>query len=292
MYELPCPFSTPNLKAIDGLSPEDELAPLPSRSRISIRKQDSYQRAVLGSSFGSSVSGGNDDNDFNNTSGKGHGPSLHKQDSYQKAILGSSFGSSAGNDSIDRPSNILLTRQENIEKISPRVSPRISPKRGSAPYNLSDGEKRGKVQKQESYTRAIESGYPSRVQKQESYTRAIESGYPNYNNNNNDNNNGGGIDNRAVGSGRFSNYDDVLREFNEKGTIPSQIYQSRKEVNENTMYQRQSYSRHSAASYANRPSEPLSMKKRQDSYLQAVGLSPEEERKTTNRSWKVRQDQV
>ena len=117
------------LKAIDGLSPEDELAPLPSRPRISIRKQDSYQRAVLGSSFGSSVSGANDDNDYGNSTGKGHAPSLHKQDSYQKAILGSSFGSSTGHDSIDRPSNILLSRQEHIEKISPRVSPRVSPKR-------------------------------------------------------------------------------------------------------------------------------------------------------------------
>ena len=260
------------LKAVDGLSPEDELAPLPSRQRISIRKQDSYQRAVLGSSFGSSVSGGNDDTDCVNTYGRGHAPSLHKQDSYQKAILGSSFGSSAGNDSIDRPSNILLTRQENLDKISPRVSPRISPKRGSDPYNASDSDKKGKVQKQESYT------------------KAIECGYPNYNNNNNDNNNGGSIDNRAVGSGRFSNYDDVLREFTEKGTIPSNIYQTRKEINENQVYQKQSYARNSTASNINRPSEPLSMKKRQDSYLQAVGLSPEEERKTTTRSWKVRQD--
>ena len=193
------------LKAVDGLSPEDELAPLPQKPRISIRKQDSYQRAVLGSSFGSSVSGGGEDNDCGNTCGRGFAQSTRRQDSYQKAVLGSSFATSADNESIDRPSNILLTRQEAMEKTSPRPSPHISPNRSRAGVNVADSDKKGTVRKQESYTKAIEYGYP--------------------NNNNNNNNGGGGVDNRGVGSGRFTNYDAVMREFAEKGTIPSNRYQ-------------------------------------------------------------------
>ena len=294
------------LKAVDGLSPEDELAPLPSNSRITIKKQDSYQRAVLGSSFGSSVSGGGDDNECSNTCGRGFVPTIRKQDSYQKAVLGSSFASSADNDSIDRPSNILLTRQEAVEKTSPRPSPRVSPKRAGPPKVATGVDKKGVV-----------------VKKQESYSKAIELGYPSYSSNNN--NNSGVVDNRTTGTGRFTNYDDVLREFNEKGSLPTNRnfdheqqrmdmkneaeaavaiqsafkgYQTRKEICEiQTFYKQVSESddnkpsiQSSSVTSAPRPTEPLSLKKRQDSYLQAVGLSPEEESKPSNRSWKIRQD--
>jgi hypothetical protein len=127
-------------------------------------------------------------------------PSVHQQDSYQKAILGSSFSSSADNESIDRPSNILLTRQEAVENTTPRPSPHISPKRSGAPKSAVGMNKRGVVKKQESYSKAIEMGYTS------------------YSNNNND---GGGVDNRAMGTGRFTNYDEVMREFQQKGSLPT-----------------------------------------------------------------------
>ena len=236
------------LKAVDGLSPEDELAPLPSTPRISIRKQDSYQRAILGSS------------------------------------LGSSFGDS-NDGSFERP-NVLLTRQEAMEKTSPRPSPRVSPKRSVSPKIGDQQRKRAGVKKQDSYSKAIEIGYT--------------------------NNNNSNIDNR--GMGRFSNYDQVLREFKEKApvsgpgnfqqvgeaavTIQSAFkgYKTRKEIQEiQTFYKQVSesddrYTVSRGNSTTRQPVEPLSIKKRQDSYLQAVGISPEEEVKTNQRSWKIRQD--
>ena len=54
---------------------------------------------------------------------------------------------------MDRPS-ILLTRQEAMEKITPRPSPRISPSASPARPLL-----RGPFKKQDSYNKAIEKGY-------------------------------------------------------------------------------------------------------------------------------------
>ena len=54
---------------------------------------------------------------------------------------------------MDRP-NILLTRQEALDKITPRPSPRISPSASPARPGL-----RGSFKKQDSYTKAIEKGY-------------------------------------------------------------------------------------------------------------------------------------
>ena len=60
-------------------------------------------------------------------------------------------------ESLDRP-NILLTRQEALDKITPRPSPRISPSASVSASPARPGQ-RGSFKKQDSYNKAIEKGY-------------------------------------------------------------------------------------------------------------------------------------
>ena len=79
---------------------------------------------------------------------------VQKQESYQRAILVGGVGSFSGsmNQSEDRTAQMLLIRQEAMEKSSARSSPRISPSTSRTSVT------RGSFKKQDSYNRAIEKG--------------------------------------------------------------------------------------------------------------------------------------
>ena len=103
-----------------------------------IRKQDSYLKAI-----------GNNEDELSPLPRR----LVQKQESYQRAILVGGVGSFSGsmNQSEDRTAQMLLIRQEAMEKSSARSSPRISP-------STSRTSVRGSFKKQDSYNRAIEKG--------------------------------------------------------------------------------------------------------------------------------------
>jgi len=250
------------LMAVGEMSPENENNSQLSSQQAKqasprIRKQDSYLKAI-----------GNNEDELSPLPRR---VGVKKQESYQRAILKGGVGSFSGSfnagESTDRPPGMLL-RQEALERNSKGPSPSTS--------------KRGSFKKQDSYNRAIEKGYDMLA--------ALD---------------------------RINNYEEVLRGFKEKNlqtassissmqnlataaetdaavAIQSAFkgYKVRKEIKEiQTFYQQVSGSEDQIA--RPRPSdlrnEPISRKKRQDSYLRAVGgLSPEEESKP--RMWKIRQD--
>merc|ERR1711997_1401610 len=192
---------------------------------------------------------------------------VQKQESYQRAILVGGVGSFSGsmNQSEDRTAQMLLIRQEAMEKSSARSSPRISP-------STSRTSVRGSFKKQDSYNRAIEKGYDM--------IAALD---------------------------RINNYEEVLREFKTRKESSTDLtsmanvvqasqaetkaavaiqsafkgYKIRKEIKEiQTFYQQVSSSEDQIAgrprptdfrNTGSTSNEPLSRKKRQDSYLKAVG---------------------
>lgn len=132
--------------AVGEMSPENENSTSALRGRVAasgaasprIRKQDSYLKAI-----------GNNEDELSPLPRR----LVQKQESYQRAILVGGVGSFSGsmNQSEDRTAQMLLIRQEAMEKSSARSSPRISP-------STSRTSVRGSFKKQDSYNRAIEKG--------------------------------------------------------------------------------------------------------------------------------------
>ena len=133
--------------AVGEMSPENENSTSALRGgRVAasgaasprIRKQDSYLKAI-----------GNNEDELSPLPRR----LVQKQESYQRAILVGGVGSFSGsmNQSEDRTAQMLLIRQEVMEKSSARSSPRISP-------STSRTSVRGSFKKQDSYNRAIEKG--------------------------------------------------------------------------------------------------------------------------------------
>merc|ERR1712051_782932 len=281
------------LMAVGEMSPENENSTSALRGRVAasgaasprIRKQDSYLKAI-----------GNNEDELSPLPRR----LVQKQESYQRAILVGGVGSFSGsmNQSEDRTAQMLLIRQEAMEKSSARSSPRISPSTSRTSVT------RGSFKKQDSYNRAIEKGYDM--------IAALD---------------------------RINNYEEVLREFKTRKESSTDLtsmanvvqasqaetkaavaiqsafkgYKIRKEIKEiQTFYQQVSSSEDQIAgrprptdfrNSGSSSNEPLSRKKRQDSYLKAVGgLSPDESESesgkqetrtnggSTTRAWKIRQD--
>ena len=132
--------------AVGEMSPENENSASvlrggsgqTSSASPRIRKQDSYLKAI-----------GNNEDELSPLPRR----LVQKQESYQRAILVGGVGSFSGsmNQSEERTNNMLLIRQEAMEKSSARSSPRISP-------STSKTSVRGSFKKQDSYNRAIEKG--------------------------------------------------------------------------------------------------------------------------------------
>merc|ERR1712051_24468 len=281
------------LMAVGEMSPENENSTSALRGRVAasgaasprIRKQDSYLKAI-----------GNNEDELSPLLRR----LVQKQESYQRAILVGGVGSFSGsmNQSEDRTAQMLLIRQEAMEKSSARSSPRISPSTSRTSVT------RGSFKKQDSYNRAIGKGYDM--------IAALD---------------------------RINNYEEVLREFKTRKESSTDLtsmanvvqasqaetkaavaiqsafkgYKIRKEIKEiQTFYQQVSSSEDQIAgrprptdfrNSGSSSNEPLSRKKRQDSYLKAVGgLSPDESESesgkqetrtnggSTTRAWKIRQD--
>ena len=134
--------------AVGEMSPENENSTSALRGgRVAasgaasprIRKQDSYLKAI-----------GNNEDELSPLPRR----LVQKQESYQRAILVGGVGSFSGsmNQSEDRTAQMLLIRQEAMEKSSARSSPRISPSTSRTSVT------RGSFKKQDSYNRAIEKG--------------------------------------------------------------------------------------------------------------------------------------